>query len=479
MLVAFLNKDAAVIGKRHFSMEYFLHWGRKDNHGTFAHDFLFIGGKMLRKNMEWIGDILHIGGVSVNKLKEKYNTPLYIYDQKLFENTAKVFMDKFKSDKFETEIVYASKAFSNLYVLGLVRSLGLDLDVVSGGELFLALKAGINPEKIHFHGNNKLEEEIIMAIENDIGLIIIDNMAEFHLLSRLLGKYKKNMRVLLRINPDIVTGTHKFIQTSNADSKFGLNIRDEELTSYIKEIIEDPNVELEGFHAHIGSQVTKGEFFIEESNILLDFTKKMSDDLGYEFTNINFGGGFGVIQKEEDPSLDLEEFLPEFIKHIEEKIGELGLPIKRVGIEPGRSLINQAGSTLYTVASVKETLEGLPLVFVDGGMSDNIRPSLYGAKYDALIANRKESSKKSYRVAGKLCESGDILIDEVELGNPEKDDLLLIPSTGAYTYAMQSHYNKMLNPAVVFVKDGKDYLAVRRESYEDLLINNLEYEERN
>lgn len=430
---------------------------------------------MLEKNFSLEASTLCIGGVAVTDLKEKYSTPLYIYDQKLIKETGKLFVEKFKSDFFKTEVIYASKACSNIYLLGLLKELGLYIDCVSMGEIFIALRAGYDPKKIHFHGNNKSKEELIYAINKGIGLIILDSYAEFKLVEECIGD--KKIDVLLRINPDVQTDTHKFIQTSNADSKFGVSIRDGKIIEIIKEIASSDKVNLLGFHAHIGSQVVKEEFFMEEAEILLKFTKKIQQATGLNFSNLNLGGGFGVNQKMDDEYLDLEKFLPKLIKYVEEKAKELGITLDSLGIEPGRSLINQAGSTLYTVGSVKHTLEGYPLVFVDGGMSDNIRPCLYEAEYDACIANKMldEEVGNIYRVGGKLCESGDILIKEVKLKNPSTNDLLLIPSTGAYSLAMSSNYNKALRPAVVFVEDGKDYLAVKRESLEDLVKNDMEY----
>lgn len=431
---------------------------------------------MLEKNYRINNGVLSIGEVSVEELKEKYNTPLYIYDQKLFKETAQIFLKNFKSNKFKSEIVYASKAFSNLYIIGLVKSLGLDLDVVSSGELYTALKAGFSPEKIHFHGNNKLVEELDMAIKNDVGSIIIDNISEYKRISEISKKYKKKSSVLLRVNPEVHADTHKFIQTSNADSKFGMHVLRSDTNELIKMLIEDDNIEFEGIHAHIGSQVTNGEFFYEEADILMDYMKKIQNEFSYEFTKINFGGGFGVEQKKGDKYLDLSNFLRDFSSYIEEKIEKLNLSIDSVGIEPGRSMINQSGNMLYTVGTVKETLEGYPFLFIDGGMSDNIRPSLYDAEYDVYIANKMDKDlEKNYRVGGKLCESGDILVKETKAPEVSEGDLLLIPSSGAYTFSMHSRYNKLPRPAVVFVENGKDYLAVKRESLDDLLINEIEY----
>lgn len=431
---------------------------------------------MLRKNNENINGMLHIGGVSVGSLIEKYRTPLYIYDEKLIKNTARAFKDNFKSDIFDAEISYASKAGSNLYLLGLLKNEDLYLDTVSMGEIYIGIKAGFNPKKIHLHGNNKTRDELVFAIEKNIGTIIIDSYEEFIFLENILREKNSQMDCLLRVNPDVKTSTHKYIQTSNADSKFGINIRDENIGNYIKEMAESSFVNLLGFHAHIGSQVMDLGFFEEEAKILFEFTKKIQEEINTTFSHINLGGGFGVRQNKGDKNFDLEKFLSDFAKIIEEQIRTYGLKITNVGIEPGRSLVNQAGTTIYSVGSIKHTLEGLPLVFIDGGMSDNIRPSLYEAKYDGILANRlNDEDKYEFRIGGKLCESGDILIEETSLPYPKRGDILAIENTGAYSLAMSSNYNKIQRPAVVFVEDGNDYLAVKRESLEDLIKNDCEY----
>lgn len=425
---------------------------------------------MLENNFENKNGILHIGGVSVEKLKDKYQTPLYIFDQKYLKDTVKSFVDNFKSEKFDTEVIYATKAFSNLYVLSLLNQYKILFDCVSKEEIFVTLKAGVDPSRIHFHGNNKTKDEIEYAISENIGLIIIDSIDEYILLDSILKEKNKKIDVLIRINPDVKTDTHKFIQTSNADSKFGLNIRDKETKNLILKSLKNKNMNILGFHSHIGSQVKNLDFFKEEAKILIKYTKEIEDETSYKFSHINLGGGFGTKEKLEDEDFDIGKFLCDYIKIIEDLLGYYKLEIKNIGIEPGRSLISKSGSMLYTLGSTKKTLEGFPLVFVDGGMSDNIRPSLYGAKYSAILANRLDDNKDmTYRIGGKLCESGDILIDEVKLPKVKRDDLLLIPYSGAYTYSMASNYNKQRMAAVVFVEDGLDYQAVRRESLDDLI----------
>lgn len=433
---------------------------------------------MLEKNFTVEAGRLEIGGVDLSYLKEKYGTPLYIFDQALFKETASTFKKNFKSDLFKSHIVYASKAFSNLYIMGLCKKLGLKVDCVSEGEIYTALKAGIAPSDIYFHGNNKTEEEIDFAIKNGVETFVIDNPKEFERLSETCKKYGRSVKALLRINPDVRPETHKFIQTSNPDSKFGMGMEAEDTKELIGALISDSNIDFQGFHAHIGSQVSQGGFFFEEADIMLSYLKKIQDEFSYKLKSLDLGGGFGVEQKKGDSYLDLPSFLKDYRDFIEGKISEYGLELETIALEPGRSLINQAGNILYTVGNVKKTQEGLPLVFVDGGMSDNIRPSLYEADYDAILANKMdEAAKVSYRVGGKLCESGDILIKRVDLPEAGPGDLLLVPSAGAYTFAMFSTYNKLARPGVVFVEDGKDYLAVKRDSLDDLVRNEVAYRE--
>ncbi|NLZ99789.1 MAG: diaminopimelate decarboxylase [Clostridiaceae bacterium] len=419
---------------------------------------------------------LYIGGVSVKSLAEAYGTPLYVFDEENLINRAKSFLHYFQSDKFSTVINYAAKAFSNLYIFGLIGELGLSLDVVSEGELYTAIKAGIAPERINLHGNNKLPRELEMALDYRVATITIDHPTEFSLLSALCRKRRQEIDVLLRLNPCIPAATHKYIQTAQKDSKFGMSIADSKTYNLIQEMNADPYLNLKGVHAHIGSQILDREFFFEEAEVMLSFIHDVKTTLNISLSEVNLGGGFGVYYTANDKSFDLPLFLTEYIKIIENLIDEYDLDIDTVSIEPGRSLINDSGNILYTVGSVKYPLQGRPYVFVDGGMTDNIRPVLYEASYEAGLANRMNDLPDDlYRVAGKCCESGDVLIQEVFLPKPKPGDLLIVPAAGAYTYAMSSNYNRIPKPAVVFVNNGKSALAVKREDYEDLIRNDLSY----
>jgi diaminopimelate decarboxylase len=432
----------------------------------------------LQGTMQIKNNQLLIGGVEVARLRSEYGTPLYIVDQAHFKNKAKLFIDNFRSKRFQTHIYYASKAFSNLYVLGLVRELGLHLDVVSGGELYTAIESGFDPQKISMHGNNKLPEELSMALDHKIGTIIIDHPTEYELLSSIAKQKNQKVRVLLRVNPGIEADTHRYIQTTTEDSKFGMSIFDQQTFELIEKLIADSQLNFAGIHCHIGSQVLNQEFFLQEAEAMLAFAKKLVDQFRINLEEINLGGGFGVYYTAEDQPFSYPDFLENYIERIETTLDKYQLEIEIVSIEPGRSLINSSGSTLYTVGAIKYPQQGIPFVFVDGGMTDNPRPSLYQAKYEAALANRMQDQiVDHYRIAGKCCESGDILIQEIALPEAKPGDLLLIPGTGAYNYAMSSNYNRIPRPAVVFVENGDISLAVQRETYSDLIRNDQRYKE--
>ena len=421
-------------------------------------------------NMNIKADELHIGDFSTSYLAEKFGTPLFIIDEEDFRNKARNYRDSFRSKTLETRVLYASKAMLNIYTAKLIHEENLYIDVVSGGELFTVLKANFLPEKIYFHGNNKLEKELLMAIENGVGTIVIDNVDEIKRLSKLLKTNNVKQNVLLRVNPGIDAHTHEYIKTTKMDSKFGESIFDENIYDIVKAMVDDENMVFKGFHCHIGSQIFEKESFFDEAETMLKFTKEVEEKLDIEIPEINLGGGFGVYYTEEDSPFELTAFLKEFIEEIERLIKELKLNIKTVDIEPGRSLISNSGSTLYTIGGVKETYGGKDYIFIDGGMTDNPRPALYQAKYEAIIANRAGETEKSlYSIAGKCCESGDVLIEDFLLPKPEIGDLLLISSTGAYNYSMSSNYNRIERPAMVFVNKNEVKLAVRRQTYEDLI----------
>lgn len=422
-----------------------------------------------------VNNELNIGGVGVQELREKFSTPLYVMDQTLLEENMAIFRDNFKSDKFKTEVIYASKAFLAVAMAQLVNRNGLSMDVVSGGELFTAIKAGFPMEKLYFHGNNKTYDELELAIDNNLGTIIVDNPLELHRLNKICADKNKKAKVLLRVNPGIDAHTHEYIQTSKFSSKFGESIFDEEIFNIIKEFLNSENVILEGFHCHVGSQIFDEKPFFGAIDVMFKFAKEVEEKTGFASKVINLGGGFGIYYSEEDNPIALQDFVTRMISDLEIKKEEYGLSVEQVNIEPGRSIVANSGTTIYTVGGVKDTFSGKKYIFVDGGMTDNIRPALYQAKYEGVIANKMlETPTLCATVAGKCCESGDVLIHDSYFAEAVDGDILAIASTGAYNYSMSSNYNRIIKPAVVFVKDGKAQLVVKRETYDDLVRNDLE-----
>ena len=421
--------------------------------------------------------VLSIGGVKVTELAQKYGTPLYIMDQELIESNMRKYKENFKSDKFQTQIVYASKAFLAKAMCQLVEKYDMDIDVVSGGELYTLKASGLDMKRVHMHGNNKTLEELEMCVDYGIGSIIIDNETEIENLSYVCARKNKKIKAMLRINIGIDAHTHEYIKTSKHSSKFGESIFDEKLVGIVEKIVKDKNIEFLGFHCHIGSQIFDTKAFHEGIETMIVETKKIADTLGIKIPEINLGGGFGVYYTENDVEVDIEKFMRSMIEHLEKSLDEYKLEIEKVSIEPGRSIVGNAGSTLYTVGGIKQTYGGVKYMFIDGGMTDNLRPALYQAEYEAVIANRlDEKEREVVTVAGKCCESGDLIIKGKSLPKGEKGDLLLVSTTGAYGYSMSSNYNKLARPAVVFVKNGKASLAIRRESFEDLVRNDLAIE---
>ena len=417
---------------------------------------------------------LNISGVGVSELKAQYGTPLYVYDENMLVNQCRTFINNFKSSKFNTEVLYASKAFSCLEVLRIASREGLGVDVVSLGEIHTAYKAGYDMKRAYFHGNNKTREELQYALEVGVGTIVIDNDYEYEMINKIVRESGNTVDVLLRINTGIDAHTHEYIKTAKDDSKFGYSVYDETIYDLIADINNQSNLNFMGFHSHIGSQIFEKTSFFEAVKVVMEFTKKVQERLGLTISVLNLGGGFGVYYTEEDRPFELAEFLREYIEVVERESDNFGLDLTKVVIEPGRSLTCNAGSTLYSVGGVKKTFAGREYVFVDGGMADNPRYALYKAKYEAMLANKmSEEADTTYTVAGKCCESGDMLVMDADLPKAEQGDLLLVSSTGAYNYSMSSNYNRLPKLPVVFVKDGSSRLVVKGETLEDLIRQDI------
>lgn len=417
---------------------------------------------------------LYISDVSLVELHKKYKTAMYLYDESLIEKTCSIFTDNFKSDKFETQILYASKAFSCLEIYRLISKFGLGADVVSQGEMYTAKKAGLDMSKTYFHGNNKAYYELEAALDYGVTNIIVDNDYEYQIINDLAKEKKTVVNVLLRINTGIDAHTHEYIKTAKDDSKFGYSVYDEKIYDLISNINKQSNLNFLGFHSHIGSQIFEEASFFEATKTVFEFSKSVQEKVGIEIKVLNLGGGFGVYYTQNDSPFELANFLNAYIKIIENEIVKSELNIKKIIIEPGRSLICNAGSTLYQVGGTKKTYAGREYIFVDGGMGDNPRYALYKAEYEACLVNKMDKEyTNEYTIAGKYCESGDIIIKDIQLPKADSGDLLLVTSTGAYNHSMASNYNRMKKLPVVFLKDGKDRLVVKADTIEDLIRNDI------
>lgn len=413
---------------------------------------------------------LEIGGVDTVDLVQKYGTPVYVYDIARIKEQAHKFKETFKSKKIKAQVAYASKAFSCLALYQILAKEDVSLDVVSGGELYTAIQAGFPSQRIHFHGNNKSEDEIKAALDYQIGCFVVDNFYELKMLDRLSRERKQTIKVLIRVTPGVEAHTHEYISTGQVDSKFGFDLNSGQAETALRSIFDMPYIELLGLHSHIGSQIFETDGFTLAIETLLKQAEQWQKAFGFELKVLNLGGGFGIRYVPEDEPLAIEEHTTAIIEGVEASTKELHLPMPEIWIEPGRSLVGDAGITLYQVGSQKNIPDVRHYLAVDGGMADNIRPALYDAKYTGILANRAEdAAEETYSIAGKACESGDMLIWDLPLPKPETKDILAIFSTGAYGYAMASNYNRIPRPPVVFVENGKDFLAIKRETYADML----------
>ena len=426
----------------------------------------------LHGSMEIKNDDLYIGGVKTLDLVEKYKTPLYVFDEELIRNNCKEYVKSFKVNENGNKVAYAGKAFLTKYMCKIVKEEGLCLDVVSGGELYTAYKAGMPMENILFHGNNKTVDEVKLGIELGVGRFVVDNFYELDLIEKFCLENNKTQKIYFRVTPGIDAHTHDYIKTGQIDSKFGFALVNGDFYKAVEKVKEYKNIELVGIHAHIGSQIFEIEPYLDEVEVMLNLLKEVNeknDDIN--LTEVDLGGGIGVYYTKEDKPRTISAFCEAIINKANEVCEKIDIKVPTLLIEPGRSLVANAGSTIYTVGSIKEIKDVRTYVSVDGGMTDNIRPSLYQAGYECAIVNKINQTGHNHKVtiAGKCCESGDILISDTEVGDIESGDILITTTTGAYGYAMASNYNKIPKNPVVFVKDGEDILSCKRQSYEDLL----------
>ncbi|EGQ0377631.1 diaminopimelate decarboxylase [Staphylococcus pseudintermedius] len=410
---------------------------------------------------------LTLGGTSLKTLAQSFGTPTIVYDEAQIRQQMRRYHSAFQQNDIGYVLSYASKAFTCLQMVKLAAEEDFELDVVSEGELYTALEAGFDPQRIHFHGNNKTKHEIRYALESGIGYFVVDALDEIDLIEQYATK---PVDVLLRVNPGVEAHTHEFIQTGQEKSKFGLSLKHGLALEAVEKIRNTNNIVLKGIHFHIGSQIEETTGMIETAKMVLNWL----DEHAITIDLLNLGGGFSAQYVEGDQSFDIEAGITEIVQAIKAECQQLKYPIPTLGIEPGRSIVAEAGVTLYEVGTIKDIPGVNKYVSIDGGMSDHIRTALYDAKYQALLINRNETPDETVTIAGKLCESGDIIIHEAKLpSSVKRGDYLAILATGAYHYSMASNYNQMQKPSVFFVKDGKAREVVKRQSLRQLIINDV------
>ncbi len=417
---------------------------------------------------------LTIGGLDTVDLAKEYGTPLYVMDENLIRKNCRLYknaMEKYYGDGL---VLYANKAFCSLWTCRLAAEEGLGLDVVSGGELFTAQKAGFPMEKICFHGNNKTAEELEMAVENRVGHIVVDNLYELELLDSIAAKHKTVQKIMFRIKPGIDAHTHSFIQTGQIDSKFGVALENGEAFDLIQKAIGMHNIKLTGLHCHIGSQIFEIEPFCKAAEVMMDLIGDLKEQLGIEIDELNLGGGYGIMYTEKDDPIAYDQYIQHVSEVVKETAKKRSVKLPKIYMEPGRSIVASAGITLYTIGGIKDIKNVRKYISVDGGMCDNPRYILYQSEYTAVVANHAdEKPSETVTIAGKCCESGDLLAKDLMLSQTSVGDTLAVLATGAYNYSMASNYNRIPRPAVVAVSDGKARVVVKRESYEDLVRNDL------
>ncbi|HCB95514.1 MAG TPA: diaminopimelate decarboxylase [Ruminococcus sp.] len=418
---------------------------------------------------------LTIGGCDTVELAKEYGTPLYVLDETTIRNTIRSYVSSF--NKFydgNGMPLYASKALSCKELCRIAKEENIGLDVVSGGEIYTALQAGFPMEKVHFHGNNKTEDEIRFALKSKVGKFVVDNLYELELLNKIAGEMNIKADISFRIKPGVDAHTHNFIRTGQIDSKFGFALETGEAFEAVKEALKLDNVCLKELHCHIGSQIFDIEPFVTAAEIMIDFMAKIKSELGAVISELNLGGGFGIMYTSDDEPVPYENYMDKVSVAVKAKCAEHGLPVPFIYIEPGRSVVGEAGITLYTVGGKKEIPNVRTYVSIDGGMTDNIRYALYQSAYTVVNASKADKpADEVVTIAGKCCESGDLVQEHTKVADVQVGDILAVLSTGAYNYSMASNYNRIPRPAIVMVKDGKSRVIVKRESYEDIVRNDV------
>ena len=416
---------------------------------------------------------LYFDGCDTTELAKKYGTPLYVISAKMIKDKFAQLQEEFISKYPKARVAYACKAFCTKEMLRLCAQEGVSIDVVSGGELYTAMAVDFPPERIEFNGNNKLRSELDMAIDYGIGRIIVDGIGELELIEDICREKNKKVNILYRITPGIKADSHDYIITGKKDSKFGMPQDEEELYKEIKKAIDSQYVNFLGLHFHIGSQLFDNDPYVQAVKVALGHVKNIKDRYGYAMQELNLGGGFGARYTDEQ-TRPYSYYIDPMVKEIRDFCEKEDMQLPALVIEPGRSIVAEAGISLYTVGRIKDIPGVRKYVSVDGGMTDNIRPALYQAQYTGVLANRAgEEKTETVTFCGKCCESGDILIKDIKTAAPKTGDILAIFTTGAYGYSMASNYNKNPKPAVVMTDQGKEKVIVKRQSYEEIIEDEI------
>ena len=418
---------------------------------------------------------LTAGGIDTVELAKKYGTPLYVMDEQLIRKSCRSF--KSSIDKFyggNGLVCYASKAFCCKEMCRIMKEEGIGLDVVSIGELYTAVKSGFDCDKICFHGNNKTNEELEFAVENNIGHIIVDNISELERLSAIAKAKGVTAKIMFRIKPGIDAHTHNFVKTGQIDSKFGFALETGEAFDAVKKAVESENIILRGLHCHIGSQIFDIEPFESASEVMLKFIAKIKNELGFEIKELNLGGGFGIKYLESHDPVPYETYMERVSETVHKCCKELEINLPFILIEPGRSIAGPAGITLYTVGARKEIPNIRTYVSIDGGMCDNPRYILYQSEYEAIVANKASQPRdEKVTIAGKCCESGDLIGENMPLQHAESGDIIAVCATGAYNYSMSSNYNRIPKSPVVFINNGESRIVIKKETLDDIIRNDI------
>jgi len=413
---------------------------------------------------------LVIGGCDVVDLAEEFGTPLYLFDESTLRHKCREFKDEFCKYHPDTLVIYASKAFLNRALALIFKEEGLGLDVVSGGELSMAHSVDFSLDKVYFHGNNKTQEELNLALDLGVGRIVVDNFYELELLNKIAGQRGISQDILLRLTPGVDPHTHQYTTTGTIESKFGFPLATGQAEEAVNQALSASNLNFLGFHFHLGSPVPEIQPYELAIEIVVRFAREMNRKFGFDLSEFDIGGGFTVPYTLDSKVPTIADYARAVTGKLNSLVSELGLSHPRLIMEPGRAIVGQAGVALYKVGVIKEIPGIKKYVCVDGGMSDNIRPALYGAKYEALVANKaSEAEREVVTIAGKLCESGDILTNDINLASVHPGDIIAIPVCGAYSIPMASNYNVMPRPAIVMVKESRAHLIRRRETYQDLM----------